>query len=123
MVRQNPNPQPLIDSIITGIQEKKGHGIRVVDLTDFDDTICQYLVICEGATPTQVSAISDSVYDTTLRQLREKPASTDGQHHSLWVAMDYTDVVVHVFVPEARQFYDLDNLWEDASVTEVPDLD
>jgi len=123
MTTQTAQQKTLIDSIIAGIQEKKGHAIRVVDLSRFHDTICQYLVICEGATPTQVSAISDSVYDFTLREAHEKPVSTDGERYALWVAMDYTDVVVHVFVPDARQFYDLDHLWEDADITEIPDIE
>lgn len=123
MTTQKAQQKKLINSIIAGIQEKKGHAIRVVDLSRFHDTICQYLVICEGATPTQVSAISDSVYDFTRREAHEKPVSTDGERYALWVAMDYTDVVVHVFVPDARQFYDLDHLWEDADITEIPDIE
>ena len=55
--------------------------------------------------------------------LKEKPTSVVGLGNSQWVAMDYTDVLVHIFLPEARQFYDLDNLWQDAKVTEVPDID
>jgi len=113
----------LIDSIIAGIQEKKGRGIRVADLRGIDDTICQYLVVCEGNTPSQVSAISDSVFDFGLKQAGEKPVTTDGERNALWVAMDYVDVVVHIFVPDARQFYDIDNLWSDAAVTEIADLD
>ena len=109
----------LVKSIIEGIQEKKGHNIRVADLTGIDDTICKYLVICEGNSPTQVQAIEDSVWDKAYEQTGEKPRSIDGLRNSLWVAMDYTDVVVHIFVPEARVFYDIDNLWEDAAIEEI----
>ena len=111
----------LVNSIIEGIQEKKGHRIRVADLRNIDDTICQYLVICEGNSPTQVAAIEDSVWDAVQKQTGEKPRSVDGLRNSLWVAMDYTDVVVHVFVPDAREFYDIDNLWDDAEMEEIPD--
>lgn len=61
--------------------------------------------------------------DTARIDLKEKPTSVVGLGNSQWVAMDYTDVLVHIFLPEARQFYDLDNLWQDAKVTEVPDID
>ena len=111
----------LVNSIIEGIQEKKGHRIRVADLRNIDDTICLYLVICEGNSPTQVAAIEDSVWDAVQKQTGEKPRSVDGLRNSLWVAMDYTDVVVHVFVPDAREFYDIDNLWDDAEMEEIPD--
>ena len=109
----------LVNSVVEGIQEKKGHRIRVADLRGIDDTICQYLVICEGNSPTQVAAIEDSVWDKVHEQTGEKPRAVDGLRNSLWVAMDYTDVVVHVFVPDAREFYDIDNLWEDAEMEEV----
>ena len=113
---------PLLLSIIGGIQEKKGHNIKVADLRGIDETICEYLVICDGNSPSHVSAISDSIYDFTLKGLLEKPRSIDGLRNSLWVAMDYTDVIVHIFLPDSRDFYDIDHLWEDAIIHEIPDL-
>lgn len=120
---ENENVKQLVDSIVKGIQEKKGHAIRIADLTDIDDTICQYLVICEGNSPSQVSAIADSVEDFARDEMGEKPVHIHGLANSLWVAMDYTDVMVHIFVPEAREFYDLDHLWEDADLSDIPDID
>ena len=102
---------------------RDGKNIRVVDLSKIDDTICNYLVICEGNTPTQVHAIAESVGDMMREKRDTRPITVDGQRNSLWIAMDYADIVVHVFVPEYRQFYDIDNLWEDADLTDIPDLD
>jgi ribosome-associated protein len=113
----------LVKSIVEGIHDKKGHRIRVADLTGIGDTICNYLVICEGNTPTQVAAICDSVEDYVRIHEGVKPIKTAGQNNCIWVAMDYADVMVHIFVPDAREFYDLDNLWDDADVTDIPDLD
>ncbi len=113
----------LVQAIINGIQEKKGKNIVVVDLNDINDTITKYLVICEGNTPTQVSAIQDSIREFARKEAGAKPVSTDGTRNCLWVAMDYVDVIAHVFVPDARDFYDIENLWEDAPLTEIPDLD
>ncbi len=117
------NTEKLVKATIEGIQEKKGHNITVIDLKEIDDTITQFLVICEGNSPTQVAAITDSVRDYVRIHAGQKPTSTDGTRNCLWVAMDYTDVVVHIFLPEAREFYDIDNLWEDASRKTVPDID
>lgn len=113
----------LLDSITDGIKEKKGKRIRIVDLNGVDETICKYLVICEGNSPTQVSAIYDSVRETARKEAGQKPVTVDGLRNCLWVAMDYTDVVVHIFLPETREFYDVDNLWEDAEFTDIPDFD
>lgn len=112
----------LIENVIEGIQDKKGVGIKVVDLRKIEDTICKYLVICQGNSPSQVLAICDSVEDTVRKRMGEKPTSIDGRQNAIWIALDYFDVVVHVFVPDAREFYDVDHLWEDADATEIPDV-
>lgn len=113
----------LVEAIINGMQEKKAKNIVVVDLTEINDTITKYLVICEGNTPPQVSAIQDSIREFARKEAGQKPVSTDGVRNCLWVAMDFADVVAHIFVPDARDFYDIENLWEDAPLTEIPDLD
>ena len=113
----------LVSKITEGIQEKKGKGIVIANLTEIDDTICQYLVICEGNSPSQVSAIVSSIADHVREEIRVKPCSVDGLNNAEWVAMDYSDVVVHVFLPEVRDFYDLEHLWEDAKLNRLPDLD
>lgn len=113
----------LVHKIIEGIQEKKGQKIVVADLTEIEDTICNYFVICQGNSPSQVSVIADSVWDYTLRETGDKPIAIDGMQNAQWVAMDYSDVLVHVFLPETREFYNLENLWADAQLTSIPDID
>lgn len=113
----------LVNTIIEGIQEKKGKDIVVADLTEIEDTICKYFVICEGNTPTQLAAITESVYDYVRKETGEKPFGVDGLRNSQWVALDYSDVLVHIFLPETREFYNLENLWADAKLTEIPNID
>ena len=113
----------LVDSITRGIQEKKGSHIVVADLTGIDGTICQYFVICQGNSPSQVEDIAESVSDFARKELGEKPVRVVGLENAVWVAMDYTDVLVHVFVPDMREYYDLEHLWDDAQLTHIPDLD
>lgn len=113
----------LIESIVEGIQEKKGRDIVVADLTEIYDAICKYMVICQGNTPTQIAAIVESVGDKARILCGEKPASVDGLRNAQWVAMDYGDVLVHVFLPENRTFYNLEHLWADAQLREIPNLD
>ena len=113
----------LVNKIIEGIQEKKGTEIVIADLTDIDDTICDFLVICQGNSPTQLEAIVRSIAEVTDRDLHERPVGLDGYRNASWVAMDYIDVVVHVFLPEFRAFYQLENLWADAKLITIPNLD
>ena len=115
--------EELVKRIAEGIQEKKGRNIVVAALTDTDNTVCKYFVICEGNTPTQVAAIADSVSDYVRINASAKPTAVEGLRNARWVAMDYGDVLVHIFVPEDRAFYNLENLWADARLNMIPNLD
>lgn len=113
----------LIQQITEGIQDKKGKKIVIADLTKIDDTICNYFVICQGNSPSQVTAIVESIRDFTRKGADTKPFAVDGLRNAEWVAMDYSDILVHVFLPETREFYNLEHLWADAKLTQIPDLD
>lgn len=113
----------LVETIKEAIQDKKGSNIVVADLTKIEGTICQYFIICTGNSPTQVEAIAESIGDVVREKLGEKPSHVVGLEQAMWVAMDYTDVLVHVFLPDVREYYDLEHLWEDAPLTRIPDLD
>ena len=117
------NTELLIDKIVKGIQEKKGHNIVVIDLQDIEDTICKAFVICTGNSPSQVQALADNIGETVRKEAGQKPIAVDGLRQSMWVAMDYVDVIVHIFLPDMRDFYDLEHLWADAKLTEIEDLD
>ncbi|MCD8318540.1 MAG: ribosome silencing factor [Paraprevotella sp.] len=115
--------QQLIKAITDGIQEKKGKQIVVVDLSNIGDTICQYFIICQGNSPSQVQAIAESVTDFTRKEAQVKPIAVDGLRNAEWVAMDYSNIIVHIFLPVAHDFYDIEHLWEDAQLTRLPDFD
>lgn len=113
----------LIKQITEAIQEKKGKGITIVDMEKLGNSICDYFVICQGNSPAQVGAITDSVEDMVRKGCRRKPYAIDGLRNAQWVAMDYGDVLVHIFLPDVRAFYDIEHLWADAKITNIPDLD
>ena len=113
----------LVETIKEGIQEKKGQDIVIADLTEIDGSIAKYFIICQGGSPTQVEAIAGSVGDIVRKHLKEKPVNVAGLGNDQWVAMDFVDVLVHIFLPEVRAYYDLEHLWEDAKLTHIPNLD
>lgn len=84
--------------------------------------ICDYFVICEGNTPTQVSALANSVEEVVKKNLREDPIRVHGLQQAEWVGMDYGNVIVHIFLPDLRSFYNIDTLWEDAKSEQFPTL-
>lgn len=114
--------ESLVKKIVEGIQEKKGKRITIVNMTKLE-AVCRYFVICEGTSHTQILAIADSVKDFANKNTSVKPFAIDGLSNALWVAMDYGDVMVHIFESQTRAFYDLEHLWNDAILTDIPDLE
>ncbi|GHV56834.1 ribosomal silencing factor RsfS [Bacteroidia bacterium] len=112
----------LVNTIVEALQEKKGKKIVILDLTRLEGSICKYFIIAQGNTPTQTSALSDEVWDLVYDRLHEKPLGAVGMQEAQWIAMDYGSVMLHVFIPHIREYYNLENLWADADVTEIPDI-
>lgn len=108
--------EQLIDAIVEGIQRKKGLELVKIDLTKINHTECKYFIICHGNSNTQVDAIAHSVEDTVEEITNEKAWHKDGYRNSLWILLDYADVMVHIFQKDTRNFYDLENLWADAHI-------
>ena len=109
----------LVSKIVEALQDKKGRNIVTMNLSEIQGAICKYFVICEGGSPTQVSALSDSVWDKVSDDLKEKPLGAVGMREAQWIAMDYGTVIVHVFMPELRLYYNLENLWADAEIKKI----
>lgn len=106
----------LISAIAEAMDAKKGEDIRVIDLSGMDGMVCSAFVICTAESTARAAAIADEIAYRTDTDLDETPRRTEGMQNATWIAMDYTDVIVHIFIPEAREFYRLDDLWADAPV-------
>ncbi len=111
------------ETAVSAIQDKKGHDITILDLTKVDGAPTGEFIICTGKSTTQVSAIADSVREEIQKKTGEKPINYDGYRNSQWIVIDYGDTMVHVFLPETRAFYRLEELWNDAESIQVPNLD
>lgn len=113
----------LLQNITEFIRERKGHGITWVDMSDIESSAASRFVICEGSSTTQVSSIADNIREQLLEQCGIKPYNYDGYQSSQWIVLDYGDTFVHVFLPDVRQRYNLEELWSDAKITNLPDED
>ncbi len=100
----------LIDTIVEGIQEKKGKSITTVDLSNIDSASASHFIICEGHSTTQVSAIADSIREYVQEKTGVKPYGYDGYQNGQWIIIDYGSVLAHVFLPEYRSYYKLEQL-------------
>ena len=119
MTSNNTSSDNLINFTINGIEDVKGQNITILDLREIENTVCDYFIICDGTSNTQVNAIVNSVQKKVSKNTKEKPWHIEGSENAEWVLMDYVDVVVHVFQKHTRQYYDIENLWGDAKITEI----
>lgn len=113
------NTDALITAIIGGIEDVKGSEINILDLRDIENTVCDYFIVCEGNSNTQVNAIVSSVQKKVSKELKDKPWHIEGEDNAEWVLMDYVNVVVHVFQKHIREYYDIESLWGDAKITKI----
>lgn len=114
--------EELNDLIVDSIQDIKGKNIVKLDLRKLEEAPCDYFIICEGDSNTQVKAIADNIRKRVKEEAGLLPLHTEGERNALWICVDYFDTVVHVFYREKRAFYQLEELWGDASFTEYETL-
>lgn len=121
MKKRSDETGVLLKSVVKGIFEKKGHNVLKIDLRKLENRIADYFVICHGSSITQVNAICDSVEDTVRLETGDKPLHVEGLENCYWVLIDYSNVVVHIFLEEHRNFYSLESLWADADIEAMKD--
>lgn len=119
MAKENTNADQLIAVILSGIEDVKGKEINILDLREIENTVCDYFIICEGTSNTQVNAIVNSIHKKVSKELKDKPWHIEGSDNAEWVLMDYVNVVVHVFQKHIREYYDIESLWGDAKTTVI----
>nr|WP_294903107.1 ribosome silencing factor [uncultured Lacibacter sp.] len=112
-VRINRNSK-LFKTILRAIQEKKGEHIVSLDLRKIPEAVSDFFVICEASSTTQVKAIADHIHHLVQEECGEAPYRQEGMSALQWVLVDYVNIVVHVFHPETRKFYRLEEMWSDA---------
>lgn len=120
MAKKKISNDELLVTIIKGIEEVKGNDIDILDLREIENTVCDYFIVCNGNSNTQVNAIVNSVQKVVSRELKDKPWHVEGTDNAEWVLMDYIDIVVHVFQKHVREFYNIEGLWGDAKITTIP---
>jgi ribosome-associated protein len=117
MAKEKISADQLISCILSGIEDVKGKQINILDLRAIENTVCDYFIICEGTSNTQVNAIVNSIQKKVSKELKDHPWHIEGVDNAEWVLMDYVNVVVHVFQKHIRDYYDIEGLWGDAKTT------
>ena len=100
--------------------DKKAQDVTILDVRGLS-TLTDYLVIATGRTDRQVQAIAENVKLGLKRNFEEPPMAIDGVREGRWILIDYGDVMVHIFQPTIREMYDLEGLWHEAKIVEIPE--
>lgn len=119
MTKEKEETDKILDAILEGIKKIKGKEIAIIDLNTVNHSECGYFVICHGTSTTQANSIAMSVEETVKEELGISAWHRDGYRNSIWILVDYGDIMVHVFQEEYREFYNLEGLWADAKMTKL----
>ncbi|MEO5355874.1 MAG: ribosome silencing factor [Nitrospirae bacterium YQR-1] len=106
------NTEKHLKEIVESLSEKKGDEVVVLDLRGLTP-IADFFVICTGGSTSHIKALADSV-ESKLKERKIKPLHIEGQKNYSWVILDYGDILIHIFNPEARAYYELERFWLDA---------
>ncbi|MEI6489236.1 MAG: ribosome silencing factor [Bacteroidota bacterium] len=118
-ITKKETAQLLADAIVHGILEVKGRNISILNLKSIQNRVCDYFIICQADSNTQVNAIAGSVEEMVKKATGERPYRKEGFQNAEWILIDYVTVVVHIFQSQIRNYYNLESLWADAEVKEI----
>lgn len=108
----------IFKTIINAIHEKKGERVVSLDLRKIPEAVADFFIICQASNTTQLRAIADFIETDVKEKCLEAAYKHEGRQGQQWILIDYVNVVVHVMLPEPRKFYQLEEMWSDAPLTE-----
>ncbi len=109
----------LLDAIVEGMEDRKAKNITILNISSLENRVTDYFVICDADSKTHVNSIADSIEDMVIKLTNEKAFHSEGHQNSEWILIDYINIVVHVFLRETREFYNIEGLWGDAEITTI----
>ena len=123
MNKQKKEAKILAQIAVKAIQSKKGRQITMIDFDGVEGSLFEYYVLCTANSPSHVDALADE----TERQIKEitgiSPRRVEGLQNCQWVLLDYFDVVIHIFLAETREFYNIEAMWKDVKQVHYQDED
>ena len=113
-------PKEMTIAAVKALEEKKGSDIKILETANLT-TLADYFIVCTATSITHLKTLSDET-EKALKILGETPHHIEGYRSGSWVLLDFGCLVVHLFLQEAREFYDLERLWSDARMTDGSDF-
>lgn len=120
-MRKNETDKKEIQTIANAMLEKKAQNVVCLDLRKIGTAITDYFIVCNADSSTQVSAICDNIEERMYEHCGRGSVRNQGRENAFWIILDFTNIVVHIFKSEYRDFYRLEDLWADAEKTTFTD--
>lgn len=108
---------------VESIAGQKGQNITIIELSELASASAQTYIVCSGKSTTQVRAIADNIREYVQIHTGRKPDNYIGYRNCQWIAIDYGDVIAHIFLPDTREFYNIEELWSDAPHVTIPNIE
>ncbi len=118
-IKRTQETKRVVDTIKEALLEKKAKDIAVINLGTIENAVSDYFIVTHGTSDTHVEALAKAVVDKTEENIDSSPWHIEGMKNKEWILIDYADVVVHIFQPEMRNFYRIEELWADADIEHI----
>ncbi len=121
IARHDVETQELVRQTLSAMMAKKAQNPLVIDISDLVD-FTDYFIITSGLSTRQTQAIADHIVETLKENRETRPYHVEGYEHGYWILIDYGDMVIHIFLEEAREYYALEDLWASGRMVELKEL-
>lgn len=112
----------LADLAVSAIQDKLGKDIVLIDFDRTKGSLFDYYVICTANSPSHADTLAEAIRERISKVMDIRPYKTEGLQNCSWILLDYFDVIVHIFLPEERAFYHIENMWKDVKQIHYDDV-
>lgn len=113
MTKDRKSAENLANIAIDAIQEKIGKDVVLIDFDGVKGSLFDYYVICTANSPSHADALAEKIEEDIFKKLYIHPYKREGLQNCQWILLDYFDVIIHIFLQEAREFYNIESMWND----------
>lgn len=122
MTKDRKAAELLTKIAVKAMQDKLAKDITVIDFESVTDSLFDYYVICTANSPSHADSLADEIRKKIKEDMGTKPVQEEGLRNCQWVLLDYFDVIVHIFLQETREFYNIENMWKDIKQVHYPNI-
>jgi ribosome-associated protein len=105
--------------VVDAILRKNGDDLVVLDINHIPNTLFDKFIICTANSGVQAETICDEIIFSVRNEFKIKPVNIEGMENKEWILLDYFDILIHIFIPETRSFFKLEQLWADAKIKKI----